>query len=42
MLSLVIPVYNEERLLDELIKRTVSSLESFVSDYEIIIVDDCS
>lgn len=42
MLSLVIPVYNEEELLDELIRRTVSSLESFVADYEIIIVDDCS
>lgn len=42
MLSLVIPIYNEENLLDELFKRIVSSLESFISDYEIIIVDDCS
>lgn len=42
MLSLVIPVYNEENLLDELIRRTVTSLESFIADYEIIIVDDCS
>jgi len=42
MLSLVIPVYNEESLIDDLLKRTVSSLEMFISDYEIIIVDDGS
>jgi dolichol-phosphate mannosyltransferase len=42
MLSLVIPVFNEESLLEELLKRTVASLESFISDYEIIIVDDGS
>jgi len=42
MLSLVIPVYNEESLIDDLLKRAVSSLEMFISDYEIIIVDDGS
>ena len=42
MFSLVIPIYNEEKLIDELLKRTISSVESFASDYEIIIVDDGS
>jgi len=42
MLSLVIPVFNEENLIDELIDRTFSALDSFVSDYEVIIVDDGS
>ena len=42
MLSLVIPVYNEEALLDELLKRTISAIESFIADYEIIFVDDGS
>jgi dolichol-phosphate mannosyltransferase len=42
MLSLVIPIYNEEKLIDELVGRTISSLESFTSDYEVIFVDDGS
>lgn len=42
MLSLVIPIFNEEKLVDELIKRTISSLESFVNEYEVIFVDDGS
>ncbi len=42
MLSLVIPIYNEEKLIDELLKRTISALESFISDYEVILVDDGS
>jgi len=42
MLSIVIPIYNEEGLIDDLLDRTVSALEAFTSDYEIIIVDDGS
>jgi glycosyltransferase involved in cell wall biosynthesis len=42
MLSLVIPIFNEEKLIDELVNRTVSALESFSSDYEVIFVDDGS
>ena len=42
MLSFVIPVYNEEGLIDDLLDRTVSALKAFTSDYEIIIVDDGS
>ena len=42
MLSLVIPIFNEEKLIDELVKRTVAALESFISEYEVIFVDDGS
>ncbi|OFY45285.1 MAG: hypothetical protein A2Z69_02055 [Bacteroidetes bacterium RBG_13_44_24] len=42
MFSLVIPIFNEEKLIDELIKRTVSAVESFSKDYELIFVDDGS
>jgi polyisoprenyl-phosphate glycosyltransferase len=42
MFSLVIPIFNEESLIDELLRRTVASIETFVTDYEIIIVDDGS
>jgi dolichol-phosphate mannosyltransferase len=42
MFSLVIPVYNEEKLIDELLIRTIATVESFATDYEIIIVDDGS
>ena len=42
MLSLVIPIFNEEKLVDELVKRTISSLESFIQEYEVIFVDDGS
>jgi polyisoprenyl-phosphate glycosyltransferase len=42
MLSLVIPIFNEENLIDELVRRTISSLESFIQDYEVIFVDDGS
>jgi glycosyltransferase involved in cell wall biosynthesis len=42
MLSLVIPIFNEEKMIDELVKRTTSALESFITDYEVIFVDDGS
>ena len=42
MLSLVIPIFNEEKLVDELVHRTISSIESFIADYEVIFVDDGS
>jgi dolichol-phosphate mannosyltransferase len=42
MLSLVIPVYNEEKLIDELLKRSIAAVESFTDDYELIFVDDGS
>ena len=42
MFSLVIPIFNEEKLIDELVKRTIAALESFISEYEVIFVDDGS
>jgi dolichol-phosphate mannosyltransferase len=42
MFSLVIPVFNEEKLIDELVKRTVDAVETFTNDYEVIFVDDGS
>jgi polyisoprenyl-phosphate glycosyltransferase len=42
MLSLVIPIFNEEKLIDELIRRTIAALESVKTDYEVIFVDDGS
>jgi polyisoprenyl-phosphate glycosyltransferase len=42
MLSVVIPIYNEDKLIDNLVKRTISALESFIFDYEVIFVDDGS
>ncbi len=40
--SVVIPIYNEEALIDELISRTLHALDQFCTHYEIIIVDDGS
>jgi polyisoprenyl-phosphate glycosyltransferase len=42
MLSLVVPIYNEGNLVKELVRRTVSAIETFTDDYEIIFVDDGS
>lgn len=42
VVSLVIPIYNEEGLIDELIKRSVSSLIKISDEYEVIVVDDGS
>ncbi|TAL76365.1 MAG: glycosyltransferase, partial [Bacteroidetes bacterium] len=42
MFSLVIPIFNEENVIDELVKRTISAIESFIIDYEVIFVDDGS
>lgn len=41
-LSLVIPVYNEEVLIDQLFERTTRSLNNLTPDFEIICVDDGS
>ena len=41
-LSVLIPVYNEERFLTELVSRVVRKNVSGVEQKEIIIVDDCS
>ncbi len=42
MISIVIPIYNEELLIEELIKRTFNAVSKFTSEFEIILVDDGS
>lgn len=42
MLSLVIPIFNEECVIDELVSRSVAAMERITSEYEIIVVDDGS
>lgn len=42
MFSLVIPVYNEEQLINDLVFRTVSAVEKFTGEYELLFVDDGS
>jgi polyisoprenyl-phosphate glycosyltransferase len=42
MISLIIPIYNEEDLIDKLFERVNSVLQSITNDYEIICVDDGS
>lgn len=40
--SLVVPVYNSEKILPQLIKELQSHLKSIINTLEIIFVDDCS
>ncbi|MCY7310291.1 MAG: glycosyltransferase, partial [Chitinophagaceae bacterium] len=42
MISIVIPVLNEEELIDELYNQTASSLNAITSDWEVICVNDGS
>ena len=41
-ISLVIPLFNEEAVVPELIRRTIQSLEKIGEDFELILVDDGS
>ncbi|MDA4489686.1 glycosyltransferase, partial [Escherichia coli] len=40
--SVVIPVYNEQESLPELIRRTTAACESLGKEYEILLIDDGS
>ena len=42
MFSLIIPVYNEEDLIVELVTRSIKAVESFAPNYEIIFINDGS
>lgn len=42
MISLVIPIYNEEAIIDELLFRSLTTLKEINRPFEIIIVDDGS
>ena len=40
--SIVSPVYHGEKMLDELVKRIHAAVSPLTTDYEIILVNDCS
>jgi glycosyltransferase involved in cell wall biosynthesis len=42
LISIVIPVYDEETVIDELYRRTVAALNKITSDWEVICVNDGS
>lgn len=42
MFSLIIPVYNEEGLIDELAARSIKAVETFTLNYEILFINDGS
>jgi dolichol-phosphate mannosyltransferase len=41
-ISIVSPIYKGEKMLDELVSRVEASVSRVTSDYEIILVNDCS
>jgi glycosyltransferase involved in cell wall biosynthesis len=41
-ISVVIPIYNEEELIEKLFQRSIAGLEGITNDFEIICVDDGS
>ncbi len=41
-LSIVSPVYHGEKMLDELVRRLHAAINPLTSDYDIILVNDCS
>jgi dolichol-phosphate mannosyltransferase len=41
-ISVVSPVYRTEKIVDELCNRLIKNLETITSEFEIILVDDCS
>ena len=42
MISLVIPIFNEEALIDELVPRSIKAIERMAGQFELILVDDGS
>ena len=41
-ISIVLPIFNEKKIIPELIQRTIKSVEKNTMNYEIILVDDGS
>ena len=42
-LSIIIPLYNEQELISQVLNELLKvNYPAFLSDYEIIVVDDCS
>ena len=42
LLSIIIPIYNEEQIIPELYKRLSESAQKITSDYELIFINDGS
>lgn len=42
LISLIVPIYNEELIVEELFQRAQSALEKITSDFEVILVNDGS
>ena len=42
MISVVIPVYHAQNILEDLLKRLFTTLDKYPDKYEIILVDDAS
>lgn len=42
LLSVVSPIYKGEKMMEELVSRIETAVNSFTDDYEIILVNDCS
>jgi len=40
--SIVIPVYNSEKTLEELVNRIISTMHPITENFQIVLVDDCS
>jgi undecaprenyl-phosphate 4-deoxy-4-formamido-L-arabinose transferase len=43
-LSVVVPVYNSEKIIDDLVKKINDSINNIksINSYEIILISDCS
>ena len=41
-LSVVLPAYNEEEMIESTVRRCVASLQPLVGTFEVILIDDCS
>ena len=41
-LSVVVPIYNDQEVIAELLRRLTAVVETLTGDYEIILVDDGS
>lgn len=41
-ITVISPIYKGEKMLEELVSRIETSVETFTDDYEIILVNDCS
>jgi glycosyltransferase involved in cell wall biosynthesis len=41
VISIISPVYNAEKIIDELIRRIICTVEAITLNYEIVLVDDC-